>query len=594
MADETTYNRAPVVIVELIQPRCSNRFGTSPCTATGTPKCYNCYWTCLDRDNYNTDGSITWRLSRPQDKVDWLYEETDANNIKTNALPMLVAASHTSSRINPGAARTGESPLGRRATATITVQNAVWDDHVGDFYLADRAARPSVGFWTLFTARNKDYYPGLEAVIYEGYEGQTLAEMQSRRFNVEQISGPDGQDRYTISCRDPLDDIRGKNAKYPPTSQISLTSEITATATDIPVTCLESELDLVLGNTSEKYVVIGEEIIRYTGYTGTEPELTLTGVARGAFGTVAEEHDIDAAVQRGAYHLNQQLYKVAQYILEDHTTVKNSYIDGTQWDDEGNSYLSTLNCTTFIPTPEPVENLLGELCRDGLFSIYWDDRAQTIPLLAVRPPKETPLAWSDDNNLSGFNQTVKIDDRMTRVTIFFGVKNWQEDLSEPRNFDNRRIRVDAEVETERAAGGKIVENTIFSRWTQTFGNALLVGSSMLLRYRLPPKYLTLELDAKDRSVAIGDVVDLTTRHIRDIEGNLVETRWQVIGVDEPQPGSRIRVELQSYQFVGKFAIIMANDAPDYATATAEEKLNGCWIAENTGVMPDGSDPYLLQ
>jgi len=39
---------------------------------------------------------------------------------------------------------------------------------------------------------------------------------------------------------------------------------------------------------------------------------------------------------------------------------------------------------------------------------------------------------------------------------------------------------------------------------------------------------------------------------------------------------------------------MANDAPDFADATDEEKLNGCWIAENTGLMPDGTDGYLLQ
>ena len=141
MADESTYGRKPVVVVELIQPRCSNRFGVSPCTATGTPKCYNCYWTCLDKDNYDTDGSITWRFSRPQDDVGWLYEETDADNIKTNAIPLLKSVSTTSSRINLGASRKGESPLGRRATATITFSNGVWDDHVGDYYLADRTAR---------------------------------------------------------------------------------------------------------------------------------------------------------------------------------------------------------------------------------------------------------------------------------------------------------------------------------------------------------------------------------------------------------------------------------------------------------------------
>lgn len=596
MADEQTYGRKPVVVVELIQPRCSNRFGTSPCTATGTPKCFNTYWTCGDRDNYNTDGEIVWRFTRPRDDVGWLYEQADADNIKTNAITLLVSASHTSSRINPGAARTGESPLGRRATATIKMANGVWDDHVGDFYLGDRPTRPRpAGFWDLFTARNP-FYPGLKVKIYEGYAGQDLGDMQNRLFDVEQITGPDGSDQYTLRCRDPLDRVRGKNAKYPPTSRIDLRSDIDATTTAIEVACLETELSLDLGNTgSTRYIVIGDEIISYTGWSGTEPDFTLTGVRRGVLFSQAEEHDTDDAVQRGARHVNERLYEVAQYILEDHTTVPDSYIDGTQWEAEGARYLATLICDTFLPEPLPVEELLGELCRDGLFSLYWDDRQQKIPLLAVRPPQGAPAKWSDDSNVAAFNKTTKIDDRMTRVTVYFGIRDWLESLEENKNYQSRRIRIDAEVERDETAGGKIFENVIYSRWTQSFGNALLVSESLLLRYRLPPQYLTLEIDAKDRAIENGDVIDLTTRYIRDTEGTPVETRWQVISVDEINPGTRLRIEMQSYQFVGKFAIIMSNDAPTYADATEVERVTGAWMAdESTDLMPNGDDPYLFQ
>lgn len=595
MADENTYGRRPVVVVEIIQPRCSNRFGVSPCTATGTPKCYNCYWTCKDKTNYNTDGSITWRFSRPQDNVGWLYEETDANNIKTNAIPILKSVSTTSSRMNPGASRKGESPLGRRATAQITFSNGVWDDHVGDFYLADRTARTdNVGFWTLLLARNP-FYPDWQVKIYEGYEGQALSSMSVRLYDLEVIDGPNNNDEFTVTCRDPLDRVRGKNAKYPPTSQIDLADDIEAGDTSIPVTCLETELTATYGNTTEKYVVIGDEIISYTGYTGTEPDFTLTGVQRGRVNTAAAAHTANDAVQRGAYHVNQLLYQVAEYILTDHTTLPSSYVNASgQWDDEGGTFLSTLKCRTFIGEPTPVEDILGELCRDGLFSIWWDEREQVIPLLAVRPPQKTPAQWTEGDNLITFGKTVRMDDRMTRVTSFFGPRNFLLNLDEPKNYENRRIRVDGEVELEEAAGGKIFENTIFSRWTQTFGNALLVGASLLLRYRLPPEYLTLTVDAKDRATSIGDVIDLTTRDIRDTEGNALETRWQVIAVEEIEAGHRIQLELQSYNFVGKFAIIMANTAPDYATATDAEKESGCWFSENTGLMPDGSDPYLLQ
>jgi len=590
------YGREPVVIAEVTQPRCALRFGVGACTATGTPKCYNTYWTCLDKPNYDPTGSIAWRLSRPGDDVDWLYEEdAGGNNIKTNAIPILQTASHTSSRINPGASRTGESPLGRRATAQIKVTDAVWDDHVGDFYLADRTPRATpVGFGTLLNARNP-FYPGWTAKIYEGYKGQALSQMQSRVFDVEQVVGPDAGDSFTIQCRDPLDLLRSRNAKYPPTSQIDLRGDIDASTTTIPVRCLAAQLTSVFGNTgTTRYVVIGDEIISYTGHTGTEPDLTLTGVVRGVLLSQAASHSDEDAVQRGAYHVDQRPYAIASYIIKDHTIVPDSFIDDTQWNAEGNRHLSTILATAFIPEPVAVEQLLGELGRDGLFSIWWDDRLQTIPLLAVRPPSGIPVKWNDDNNISSLTQTTKIDDRMTRVSVFFGIRDWMEPLNEVTNYKNRLIRIETEVESEVAAGGKIVDNTINSRWVRTFGNATLLSFSLLRRFALPPRYITLMMDAKDRTINIGDAIDLTTRYIRDTEGNAIETRWQVIGIDDPKPGSQIKVELQSFAFQGKFAIIMANDAPDYVDATEAERLDGCWIAENTGLMPDGTEAYLLQ
>lgn len=567
---------------------------TFGCAATGTPKCYQTYWTCLNRDNYNADGSISWRFSRPGDEVGWLYEETDANNIKTNAIPILKSISATSSRINPGVARAAESPLGTRAKATATFSDGVWDDHVGDFYLSDRSGVPNRGFWSLYEARNI-FSPGVEMVLYYGYEGQALSAMVARRFNVEAISGPGSGDTYQVSCRDPLDDLRGKNAKYPPTSQIDLAADIDDTETSIGVVCLEAQLSLDLGNTGDtRYLVIGDEAISYTGWTGTAPEFTLTGVTRGVLGTAADSHSAEDAAQRGARHVNQRLYNVARYIIEDHTTVKASYIDGTQWDNQGRTYLSTLLCDTFLPEPEPVEKLLGELSRDGMFLIYWDERQQKIPLLAISPPQSTPIVITDSDNIIGFSKKESPDQRMTRVSYFFKPRNFLDDLNKPKNYENRRIRIDAEVENPLAAGGKIFENAIYSRWARTFGNALLVGSALLQRYRLPPEYATLDLDAKDRALEVGDVIDLETRYILDSEGNPVESRWQIIGLGEPRPGHSVQAELQSYSFFGKFAVIMENDAPDYVDATASERLNGCWIAENTGLMPDGSDPYLLQ
>lgn len=595
--DETTFNRKTRLVVEIVQPRCLNRFGESPCAAVGTPKCYNVFWTCKDKANYDGAGSITWRFCRPQDNDRWLYEEADADNISTNCYPLVRSVSTTSSRINVGASRSGESPLGTRASVTITMQDAPWDDHVGDFYLGDRTPpNPRPGFWALWTVRNP-LYPGIKIRVYEGYEGQALGDMQVRLYDLESVDGPDDAGRVTIKGVDPLDKARGKKAKFPPTSQIDLARNISDTETSIPVTCLESELDIELGNTFErKYIAIGTEIILYTGYTGTEPNLTLTGVERGQLDTVAEAHSDGDAVQRVGRFERRKLYTAVRDLLRDFGNVPSTYIPFAQWRTEGDKFLSTFTCTTTIPEPQAVEDLVGELCRDGMFSIWWDERLQRIPLLAVRPPQETPEVWTAPLNVvrGSLSRVMKPDDRLTRVTVFFNPRDPFDPIDTVDNYETRRVRVDGEVELPEASGGEIIENTIFSRWISTLSSALLLGASQLLRYRLPPQYVTLRVDAKDRAVQIGDVIDLSHPTLVDIEGNAAVTRWQVISAAEVQVGETVEVELQSYNYVGKFAIIMANDAPVYADATDEERLSGCWIAENTGLMPDGSDPYLLQ
>ena len=51
---ETELGREPVEIIEIITPKCSNVYGVSPCTASGTgdAKCFNTRATCQDTANY--------------------------------------------------------------------------------------------------------------------------------------------------------------------------------------------------------------------------------------------------------------------------------------------------------------------------------------------------------------------------------------------------------------------------------------------------------------------------------------------------------------------------------------------------------------
>ena len=563
---------------------------------TGTQRCFNTYWTCQDRENYDGTGSIAWRFTKPRAGVMPLYEEADAGNtIKTNPIYMLTDVSTSPSKINVGSRRTGESPLGVRASCTASFHDAPFDDHVGDYYLDTRA---TVGgnFWAKMLARNA-FQPGWEMRVYEGYAGQALGDMQVRFYPVEKIDGPTTGGKVTVRGLDPLQLSDKRRAQFPRTTDIKLRAPATAVQTTLDIVAAEDDLTADFGNTgSRRFARIGSEIVQYSGYTGTAPDFTMTGVLRGALDTVAATHAVDDAVQRVGRYEDMRMYRIAKDLIENHTPIGSGYIDNAQWEAEGGRFLGLFKANTTIASPEDVEKLLGELCRDGLFSIWWDERQQTIPLLAVRPPQETPISLTDDLNVLKGTSEVKAspDDRMTRVSVFFKIVSPVAQLTDPTNYLRRDIRIAGEYELPQATGGEIREVQIFSRWIQTDAQALLVGSQLLLRYRDVPRYLSVTLDAKDRSIKIGDVADVTTGTVVDVNGNPVSTRWQVISFEEIKPGDTVRLDLQTYQFTGRFAYWMDNATPDYMSASDAQRAKGFFWADADGRMPDGTEGYQWQ
>jgi len=301
--------------------------------------------------------------------------------------------------------------------------------------------------------------------------------------------------------------------------------------------------------------------------------------------------------QRVGRYDRMSFWDVAYDLITNHTPIPASFIDKTQWDDEGFRWLTTMRATGTVAEPTPVENLLGELCRDGLFFIWWDERQQTIPLSAVKPPQGDPVKITDDLNILADSSrlTTKPDDRLTRVAVYYGQFDPTRPLDDFGNYRFLRVRVDGEAELPEATGGDVRELRIFSRWIITQTNSFLVAAQILLRYVRIPQYVTIDVDAKDRALSVPMVVDLTTRAVVDTEGNAQESRWEVISSEEIQSGHKMRVELQSYLLTGRFAVWMDSGAPSYADATEAQRASGAWYADGaTGRLPDGSDPYQYQ
>lgn len=597
MTGPAVIGRKPLTIVELEQPRCVNTFGTSPCTATGTPKCYNVLGTCRDLTNYDGTGSIKWRFMDGRPGVFDFADFSDADNLELPPIPCAVSVSTSSGEINAGANLDGRSALGVTSKATVRLTDFPWNDRHGDPYLADRTGYvtgkpPPVraNFWALWTARNR-LFNDMFLRIYDGYEGQALADMRQRLYVLDKVDGPDGNGAVTLSGLDPLRLAGDKRAEFPAASDLELFGAIDASTTIIQVFGTGADLTADFGNTgSNRWVSIGTELIRYTGNTDEGDGIfTLTGVVRGDLGTTADDHSDEEKVQRAGRYENERFWRVVSNLLREHTEMPDSFVPLTDWDAEGNTYLPTQRTTRTIVDPTPVGDLVGELTQQGLFYLWWSEYDQEIQMLAVRPPDVTPTTFSDAANLMR-GTVLKRDPlvRLTRVTVIYDQIDPFEGNDDPLNYRRQFTTIDGNNV------GDVRSTTIYAPWVGNRTQAVQLAVRLLLRYRDVPQFLTFTVDAKDREATLGTVLDIDTRTILDTEGNSNARRWQVISAEEEKAGHTYMIKCQTYEYFGRFGRYMADGSGDYDAATDAERLTGSWYAADTGLMSDGTEGYKYQ
>jgi len=589
--------KRPLQIVELRQPRCALRFGVGTCPATGTPKCYNTWGTCQSaatRAVYDNTGSIAWRFvpNRPGLYAFGSFGVADA--IETNGIPVTgLKITTAKGQLNIGGMLDGKSPFGIRATCTITMDDFAWSDPVGDFYLADRVDLPARTFWTTFLARTT-VFADCQIVIYDGYEGDALSAMRQRLYVLDGIDGP-VQGKVTLRGADPLMLADASRAQFPPAMNISLLEDLTETATTVRVTTDdEANLSGTLGLTPDFHVLIGSEIIGYTGYTviatGT---YQLNGLIRGMGGTDRGTAETGDLVGRVGHFADQTLPEIAKYLLQNHTQIPDSQIDLGGWNSERDTWLSLFRATTFVATPTPVEDLIGELCQQGPFYVWWDEYGQVIRMKAIRPESGTIPVLDDETAILANSQalTRAPESRLTRVFVYWGAKNVLSSAED--NWLHLTGTVDGTTELPQA-GGEIRQATILARWVKSDNHAFSIADKLMMFYAPIPRFLSLDLSAKDAGHAVGDVIDVTSRVSVTAEGRQKTERWQITAWGEVMPGQTYHLDAQAFPMVGRFCNMMDAAAPDYPSAATTEKATGGFQANATFTMADGSAAYLMQ
>ncbi len=579
------FSRIPVTVVEIDQDQCALTFSEGACPATGEP-CYQTRATCKALDAYTLDEPLTLRFSM-RDRAERFDEYV---------IPSVESVRTSPTRINVGGRRGSEKPLGVRAEATVSLIDHPHSDLLVDPYVDERDYDPMERstFWAKWIRRNP-FYINRALRIREGFEGEALADMQTRHYVIDKLEGPNADGKVTIKAQDVLRLADDDKAKAPALSSGILNAGVGEGDTSLVVT--RAALSEYTQNDT-KAIRIGDEVIRYSSVSELgSGNLSFTGLQRGSDGSEAEDHDAEDSVQACLEYINAQPWVIVNELLTEFGNVSSSYIDFGAWQTEGQEWLASYPLTRLITEPTGVTTLIGELSEQSLFYLWWDELGQQIRFKAVAPTiGDVPIISERGHLLRDTTSiSVKPEQRASEVWVNFLPIAATEDDDKRKHFRRTRVRIDADSSSDFEFGDRRVYE-VFSRWLTTDVQASLLAFRLLSSYLMPPKYLKFSLDVKDRdSVGVGEEVDVEYRGFVDDAGELEPVRYRVISAHESPPGQRIKIEAQQSQFGvnQRFGRIMPNDTPDYAAADDEQRSTGLFIAENDGTMPNGDDPYLV-
>lgn len=572
--------RFPIQIVEIDIDFCTLIYGEGACTAvlgtSGVRKCYNTWNTCQVKSVYNK-GTLTLRFVNPR-----------ANLPKTSNVyfPVLKSVSAFSNSVNISGNNPRLGQLGRRGKVTVTLDDFPYHDRVTDKYAVERrdgTAQNDEGgynpedrgtFWTKFKKRSPNYAGRplrvINTYILEDGTFDTSGDSQTRNFIITELKGPGDNNSVTIEAKDVLTLAEKKTAVAPTPSEGTLLEDIDETATSFTL----SPENIGDDYPSSGFAVIGSEVVQYTRIDDT-----ITLVSRGAKKTEASSHSIGDTFQVAVNYEDQFIYEVLDDLLGTYTNIDSGFIDSANYQTEVERWAPTVKINTTITEPTPVADLLGELSVLGA-SIWWDDVDQKIKLRMNHPldVDETSTPISDTNSIKGISQEDRDEERITQVHFYSVQSNPTEGLRDKSNYDRVLVSIDTDAQREENYGEPRIRE-IFCRWLNTGNDSIvrIVSQRLLQRFTRAPEYFNITLDAKDISLGLTDILDVTSRVVSDETGAATTKKLQITEKSEVKSGHEVKIVCQSYEFDDFYGYVMENDANDYDSATDQEKEDGCYI-----------------
>jgi hypothetical protein len=575
--------REPVQIVEILQPLCENVFGVSPCTATGTAdqKCYNTRATCQDTANFALGTPLSLYFTKGHAPSDLLGLDY--------VFPALVSVSTSPTKANLAGANSDAKGIGNRAVCTIRFKDFQHSDRIVDPYVEGRSWNPldpSRGsFWARWLVRNR-YRTNMQVKVYEGYVGQTLAQMNVRLYFVSGINKQNSAGEITMECKDVLARIEERQAQAPKLSPGVLFAAINSSVTSFEV-ANAVEADYPATGTLR----IGDELMTYTGRATSTNGIEFTGVTRGTDNTAADDHNVNAAVQECVRYTDAVMTDVLVDLLETRGGIPTAFMtdlkSGGASFDEIVAFLSSIRINRVLTEPYAISELIADLAEQYQFVIWWEETEQLIKTRVIKGYEEEPDTLTEEYHIiSGtFSMKDLPRQRASQVWVYYQQRDFTESDTEPTNYQEQYVIANLESETEELYGTPSIR-TIFGSWITQSIAATNTATRISRRYNELPTQATFRVDIKDGDYQVGDTFQISHHLDVDEFGQRRLRIWMVSSREEVVPNEIVEYVCEDTTLYGRIYYIMADGSGDYDPDTVTFKSG--YIGDANGVLSDGS------
>lgn len=388
---------------------------------------------------------------------------------------------------------------GMSSRSTISLTMADFDDDPGPINFSDNGS-----FFGKLLARN--ILDGKELKVYNySITNDTNYLISTSTYYIESAHLSEG--KLKLTGKDALKDIEAFGQQYPAPSDVTLTTDINATQTSIPVS------DGSYLAAFDRFV-IGEEIFRVVSVSGntittaTRGEGKVNGDGTRVYSTNTGEHKAGDTVQKCVMY-NKKFLSLALKEIFDAVGLS-SYVDYTQWFDEIDEWSSSAHLYGIITEPTEAIDLIDEMLQVYMVDMWLDQSTQKVKVSAVSAWKESIRTLSEVNDIQKLKIKTKPNQRFSRAYITHK-KPLQALSDDKENYTKYTAFTDVAKEDSDLYGSVKLYEFDPCRFISD-DSAFQLVERFVQRFSDPPKEISFNIEERKLAdTGLGDIVDIVSR-----------------------------------------------------------------------------------